>query len=81
MARPSPSFAGDSTLVAVGAAIRAARQKAGLSQEVLAADSGLDRSHVGGIERGEHNITLISLVRIAGALNCSGADLLSAAKI
>jgi transcriptional regulator with XRE-family HTH domain len=78
MARPSPSLAGDPVLIAIGAAIRAARRDVGLSQEALAADAGLDRSYLGGIERGEHNITVVNLIRIARALNCRGADLLTA---
>jgi transcriptional regulator with XRE-family HTH domain len=78
MARPSPNLAGDPVLVAIGAAIRAARRDVGLSQEALAADAGLDRSYLGGIERGEHNITVVNLIRIARALNCRGADLLMA---
>ena len=53
MAKPSPQFAGDPVLVALGAEIRRARASIGLSQEALAVDAGLDRSYVGGIERGE----------------------------
>ena len=40
--------------------VRASRLKLGLSQEALAVDAELDRSYVGGIERGEHNLTLIN---------------------
>lgn len=39
-----------------------------LSQERLAHESGLDRSYVGRVERGEHNLTFVSLVKIARAL-------------
>lgn len=39
-----------------------------MSQERLAHESGLDRSYVGRVERGEHNLTFISLVKIARAL-------------
>lgn len=76
MAKPSPSFAGDPSLVALGAAIRNARKQAGLSQELLAVDAGLDRSYVGGIERGEHNLTVMNLIKIAGALNLRPSALL-----
>jgi DNA-binding XRE family transcriptional regulator len=59
MAKPSPQFGGDPVLIALGAEIRRARAGIGLSQEALAVDAGLDRSYVGGIERGEHNITIM----------------------
>lgn len=76
MAKPSPLFAGDPVLVALGEAIRRARIGVGLSQEALAVDAGLDRSYMGGIERGEHNLTVMNLVKIAGALQTSPSALL-----
>lgn len=79
MAKPSPSFAGDPALVALGEAIRGARKQVGLSQEVLAIDAGIDRSYMGGIERGEHNVTIMSLLRIATALNRKTSVLLKSA--
>ena len=60
----------------LGAAIRAARLERKLSQEALADAAGIDRSHMGKIERGERNVTLLNLLRIAAALNGSAADLL-----
>lgn len=51
-----------------GAMIRQLRQRAGLSQEKLADAAGLDRTYVGGIERGERNVALINIVRLAKAL-------------
>lgn len=81
MAKPSPIHAGSPTLVAIGKAIRAARKAQELSQEELALACELDRSYVGGIERGEHNLTVINLIRIASTLNISGADLLKRAKV
>ena len=77
MAKPSPQFAGDPVLVALGAAIRRARSAKGLSQEALAVDADLDRSYMGGIERGEHNLTLMTLVKIAGALKVRASNLLA----
>ena len=52
-------------LVYLGNAIRAARKRSGLSQEALALESGLDRSYVGGIERGTRNVSYLNLLRIA----------------
>lgn len=63
-------------LVALGAEIRRARAVMGLSQETLAVDSGLDRSYMGGIERGEHNITIMNIVKIAVALKVKPSTLL-----
>lgn len=81
MAKPSPQFAGDPVLMALGAAIRRARSAKGLSQEALAVDADLDRSYMGGIERGEHNLTLMNLVKIAGALKVRASNLLAESEI
>jgi transcriptional regulator with XRE-family HTH domain len=58
----------NSSLIALGRRIRAARKCKGWTQEELADESGLDRSYVGGIERGERNISIKSLCQIAKAL-------------
>ena len=79
MAKPSPQFAGDPVLVALGEAIRRARTGAGLSQEALAVDADLDRSYMGGIERGEHNLTVMNLTKITDALKMSPSSLLASA--
>ena len=63
-------------LVALGEAIRRARTGAGLSQEALAVDADLDRSYMGGIERGEHNLTVMNIVKIANALKLKPSTLL-----
>jgi transcriptional regulator with XRE-family HTH domain len=80
MAKPSPKHAGNEVLVDLGVAIRAARTELGLSQEVLAIDAELDRSYVGGIERGEHNMTLLNLQKIAKALGTKPSILLKSAE-
>ena len=59
--------------------VRASRLKLVLSQEALTVDAELDRSYVGGIERGEHNLTLINLQKIANALGTKPLVLLKAA--
>lgn len=46
-----------------------------MSQEGLANEAGLDRSYVGRIERGEHNLTFVSLVRLCRAMGCDVAAL------
>ena len=65
----------------VGDAIRARRKAEGSSQEALADASGIDRSHMGKIERGERNVTLLNLLKIAGALGVNLSDLLASADL
>ena len=69
MAKPSPSLSGSPVLVKLGNSIRSIRTSKGLSQEAVALASGLDRSYFGGIERGEHNVAVANLEKIANALN------------
>lgn len=76
MARVSVKTDHDSSLARLGAAIRARRQASGMSQEALADYAGIDRSHMGKIERGERNVTFLNMVRIANALNCPASTLL-----
>lgn len=52
----------------VGPAIRVLRDKAGISQEELAARAELDRTYVSGIERGARNPSVKSLQRVANGL-------------
>ncbi len=79
MAKPSPKYSGNPVLAGLGTVIRHVRTEGGLSQEALAVDAELDRSYMGGIERGEHNLTLINLHRIAAALGTKPSKLLQAA--
>ncbi len=81
MAKPSPSYAGAKELVALGKAIRELRLELEYSQEAFADEVGIDRSYIGGIERGEHNLALINLIKIAKTLKISASQLLSKAKL
>ena len=63
---------------AFGAAVRALRTEQGVAQETLAHLAGIERSHMGKIERGEHMPTLAIILKLARALGCSSADLMSA---
>ncbi len=81
MAKPSPSYNKQQELVALGGVIRDLRVKLGLSQEAFADHAQLDRSYLGGIERGEHNLALMNLLKIASALDITASQLLHKAKI
>ena len=58
-----------------GNRMRTIRKKKGLSQETLALTCGLDRTYIGGVERGERNISLINIYKIAAALGVAPKDL------
>lgn len=51
------------------------RKAQGLSQEELAERCGLHRTYIGGIERGERNVALLNILRIASALQVSPSQL------
>lgn len=57
--------------------VRRQRKVTGLSQEAFADKCGLHRTYIGAIERGERNLTVNTLSRIADALGCAASDLLS----
>ena len=60
----------------LGQAIRARRLALKLSQEKLAEKAHLHWTYIGGIERGERNVSLLNILRIARALNVTPSDLL-----
>lgn len=59
-----------------GARVREERERLGISQEELANRAGLHRTYVGGVERGERNLGLLNLIRIARALSVPDSVLL-----
>lgn len=65
----------------MGLAIRQARQKKNWSQEELAEHAGLHRNYVGSAERGERNVALINIIKIANALGFKASDLLKLAAL
>lgn len=62
--------------VLFGESLRKLRVEAKFSQEELAERADIDRSYLGGIERGEHNLALINIIKIAKALNLAPHKLL-----
>ncbi|HHA2574937.1 TPA: helix-turn-helix domain-containing protein [Stenotrophomonas maltophilia] len=77
--RPAGATTFDAELAqAFGAAVRALRTERRIAQESLANLAGIERSHMGKIERGEHMPTLAIIFKIASALDCSTAVLMTA---
>lgn len=68
----------EDVLAAFGDRVRSIRFERGLTQEQLAFRAGLDRSYVGGVERGQRNVSLINIHRIAEALDVELAALFRA---
>jgi transcriptional regulator with XRE-family HTH domain len=59
-----------------GDRVRKLRKEKALSQEALALACDLDRTYIGGVERGERNISLVNIHKIAKALSVDAKDLL-----
>jgi transcriptional regulator with XRE-family HTH domain len=80
MPNRSTFHSGDVFLKDLGSAIRRERAAQGFSQEAFAAAAGLDRSYYGAIERGENNVTILNLKKIADQLELPLAVLLKKIK-
>lgn len=63
-------------LYRIGKSIRYCREIKGFKQEEFALLAGLDRSYYGGVERGERNISILNLIRIAQALEVEVGELI-----
>ena len=68
-------------LIALGEAIRRVRLKQEISQEKLALMAGVDRSYVGRVERGDNNVAVLTLLKLAQALDVSLKDMMKEAKL
>lgn len=62
--------------IGFGKLLREKRQALGISQEELAFRSGLHRTYVGSVERGERNLSLENIFVFAKALHCHPKDLI-----
>ena len=71
----------DPALVSLGDAIRAMRISKDISQEGLALLAGVDRSYVGRVERGDNNVAVLTLIKIAHAMNVTVAELMMEAAL
>jgi transcriptional regulator with XRE-family HTH domain len=71
---------GSGIIKVVAEAVRRARKAAGLSQEDLALEAGVDRTYISQVERGKRNVTIVVLARIAKALKTTPDRLLVPAR-
>ena len=67
-------------LLLLGKRIKELRQISGHSQEAFAGECGLDRSYYGGVERGERNIAVLNLIKIAAVLGVEIGELVPSIK-
>ena len=65
----------DDFRVAFGQRVRDLRARLELSQEELAERTGLHRNYIGGIERGERNVAILNIVRVAAGLEVTLAEM------
>lgn len=65
----------------LGDAIRARRHALKISQEALADASGINRTHMGEVERGKRNVSMVAAMAVASALGCSLSELAGDAKL
>jgi ribosome-binding protein aMBF1 (putative translation factor) len=77
---PAVDKQGRRLLKGLGLAVKLQRVERGWSQERLGSNSGLDRTYVGCIERGERNLGIANVALLARALQVSAAELLAEAE-
>jgi transcriptional regulator with XRE-family HTH domain len=70
----------DPLLVGLGQAIRERRDELGMSQERLGLESGVHRNYIGGVTRAERRPTVLTLARLAEALDARPSELLARAE-
>ena len=67
-------------LARFGRRVHGLRRARGWSQEELAERAGLHRNYVGGVERGERNVSLVNIGKLAQALEVTPSELLTGVK-
>ena len=67
----------DAPRIKFGRHLAACRKAKGWSQERLALESGIARSYLGGVERGQRNIALLNICRLAESLGITPAKLMT----
>ena len=76
--KPLPSEERPLVLVKFGLAVRQYRKELGMTQEEFADACGIDRSYMGGVERGERNLALVNTARIIKTLNMKPSEFFKA---
>ena len=71
---------GTAYLQRLGMRIKVARTAAKMTQDDLAVAAGIDRTYVSRVERGEHNVTVLTLIRLADVLGVPAGELLDGAR-
>jgi transcriptional regulator with XRE-family HTH domain len=64
-----------------GKNVRILREALGISQEELGYRAGLHRTYIGSVERGERNVSLVNICKLAAALECEPDALLTGLRI
>ena len=73
----SPKAPKSDATAAFGRRVRARREELGLSQERLADAAGLHWTFIGQVERGQRNLTLHNILKLAAALRCDPGELIA----
>jgi len=68
-------------LIALGTAIREAREAKRMSQEALSLAADVDVSYVGRVERGDNNVAILTLLKLTTALGTSLEELAASARL
>ena len=71
----------EATQKKLGDVVRKKRTELGFSQEALADACGVHRTYMGSIERGERNVSLLNILRLARVLKMKASELLALAKL
>ena len=79
MERVSGKQDAEAHLKRIGKVVRDYRKGMNLSQEALADAAGINRTHMGRIERGERNLTLLNIVKVAAAVGRKPSELFAEA--
>ena len=78
--RRATTLLGEEVRYHFGRRLRRLRRDRDLSQEAVAHMAGLDRTYVSGVERGERNLSLVNICRLAGALGVEPSALMEGVK-
>lgn len=79
MPKVKDSADNEAALGKLGSAIRAHRHRVNMSQEALADAAKVNRTHMGEVERGKRNVSILVLFRIAQAMNVTPSEMLASA--